>query len=316
MRVEPSQLAPGCVLLKDVKGKTTKPIIPEKTVLTEEHITVLHKFLVATVDVSATLADGRPFNPEAANEAKRTASTEWIASRSFAKQYQDAVDDYKKLFKNWQHYAMVDIADVRQVLIPLFESIDHVGLAVYTLDQYATSTDYVYHHSVSVGILAAFLAKQLGYEKGEWLQVGLAGALSDCGMARVDETLMTKDKPLNRSELDDIRKHPVYSYRMIEKAAALTQVVKLAVLQHHERLDGSGYPLGLEKDNIHRYSRIIAVCDMYHAMTCERFYQKKQSPFAAIKKLQHDHFTKLDHHIVQVFIDGFVHLSSDASANS
>ncbi|QKY70843.1 hypothetical protein [Lentibacillus sp. CBA3610] len=64
MRVDAFQLVPGCVLLKDINGKTNKPIIPEKTVLTYEHITIIHKFLVETVDVSTTLSDGKPFQPE------------------------------------------------------------------------------------------------------------------------------------------------------------------------------------------------------------------------------------------------------------
>lgn len=312
MRVEPSQLVSGCVLLKDVNGKTKKPIVAKKTVLTDEHITILQKFLVETVDVSATLADGEPFRPELKRENNQQKSTGKLEPGSFAVHYNKTMADYKKLFKNWQNNATIDIPAVRQVLIPFFNLVDNVGLQVYTLHQYANKTDYIFHHSVSVGVLSAFLAKKMGYEKGEWLQIGLAGALSDCGMARMDEAIAMKNSSLRFPEIEEIRKHPVYSYRMIEKVPAITQTVKLAVLQHHERMDGSGYPLGLTKAKIHNYSRIIAVCDMYHAMTCERLYKQKQSPFNAIEKLQNDRYTKLDHHAVQVFMDSFLNFLTGA----
>ncbi|SFB29716.1 HD-GYP domain, c-di-GMP phosphodiesterase class II (or its inactivated variant) [Lentibacillus halodurans] len=305
MRVESSQLVPGCVLLKEVNGKTNKPIIPKKTVLTDQHITILHKFLAETVDVSATLADGEPFQPELKKEKHEQKKVEQSSTGSFERYYRETVDRYKKLFNNWQNNIAIDTPAVRDSLVPFFEMVDDIGSAVYKLNQYANRKDYVFHHSVAVGILSAFLAKKMGYEKGEWLQIGLAGSLSDCGMARMDEADVMRNRSLTFSELEKIKKHPVYSYRMIEKAPAITSAVKLAVLQHHERLDGSGYPLGLTQEKIHIYPRIIAVCDLYHRMTCGWLYNQKQSPFSTVEKLQKDQVTKLDHQVVQVFIDSF-----------
>ncbi|GAB4072041.1 HD-GYP domain-containing protein [Barrientosiimonas marina] len=313
MRVKPSQLVSGCILLQDVMGKTAKPIIPKNVTLTDSHITVLQKFLVETVDISKTLASGEPFEPGTADDAAQQSLSAQPAEDTFADKYKTAVSDFKQLFKGWQNHNPIDITDVRQVLIPLFESIDHPGRAVFTLHQHALQEDYIYHHSVSVGILSAYLAKKMGYDKGRWLQIGLAGALCDCGMARVNDALLQEDRALLNRELKDLKQHPVYGYRMVEKLPALTQDVKVAVLQHHERLDGSGYPLGLKDQTIHDYARIIAVCDLYHAMTCERSYRERQSPFAAIEQLRHDQYTKLDHHIVKSFMDNFVNSSAGAT---
>ncbi|SEP58210.1 HD-GYP domain, c-di-GMP phosphodiesterase class II (or its inactivated variant) [Virgibacillus subterraneus] len=312
MRVEPSQLVPGCVLLNNVIGKSNRPIIPQHTVLTEEHITLLQKFLVETVDVSATLAEGEVFKPrfvEKEEVKKKEHSSKKQNLESFEDHYKNAVDDYKKLFTKWQSNLAIDMPEVRKILIRLLERMDDISRAVYTLHHYATKEDYIFHHSVAVGILSAYLARKMGFEKGEWLQIGLAGALSDCGMARLDDAIVTKTGSLTYSDYQEIKKHPTYSYRYVEKIPTITKEVKLAVLQHHERMDGSGYPIGLSKDNIHIYARIIAVCDTYHAMTCERLYKDKQSPFNVIEKLQSDQFSKLDHQVVQTFINSLANFS-------
>ncbi|WP_164670571.1 HD-GYP domain-containing protein [Virgibacillus doumboii] len=312
MRVEPTQLVPGCVLLNDVRGKTNRPIIPKKTVLTEEHISVLEKFLVETVDVSAKLENGDTFKPEFVHKEEVKEQTQTSVQQepeSFEKQYKNAVTSYKTLFTKWQNNMAIDMPEVRDILIPLFERMDDSSKVIYTLHHYAAKKDYIFHHSVSVGILSAFLAKKLGYEKGEWLQIGLAGSLSDCGMAKIDEAIVMKNGSLSYSEREEMRKHPTYSYRLVEKVPTITKAVKLAVLQHHERFDGSGYPLGLPKDKIHSYARIIAVCDMYHAMTSERIYREGQTPFKVIEEIQKYKFTKLDHQVVDAFIDSLTNFS-------
>ncbi|RYG73396.1 HD domain-containing protein [Lentibacillus lipolyticus] len=307
MRVEPSQLVPGCVLLEDVVGKTNKAIIPKQTVLTDEHMTILHKFFVDTVEVAPSLANGVPFHPGEPRKFEQVTFSDQLHDRrlsdALVSHYKAAVEQYKCLFQNWQRTSVLNISDVRTALMPLLERVQEAGDGVYALHRYANQKDYQSHHSVSVGMLAAYVARQLGYEKGEWLQAGLAGFLSDAGMARITASMPPNKKALSATEWEELRKHPVYSYRLIEKSPAVTKSVKLAVLQHHERLDGSGYPLGVTREKIHAFARIIAVCDAYHAMTCERPHKQKQTPFQAVRALQKDMYTKLDHQAVQLLTD-------------
>ncbi|MEN2766775.1 HD-GYP domain-containing protein [Ornithinibacillus xuwenensis] len=315
MRVSPSQLVPGCVLLRDVKGKTNKPIIPQKTVLTEKHIMILSKFLIEEVDVSERLAEGTVFKPKGKKEEitktdhKIEDSNQPITNRSFEEHYLYVVENFKKLFKGWQNTVPIDNLAVRNLILPLIDRMDDIGSAVYALHQYADKKDYFYHHCVSVSILSAYLGKKMGYQKGEWYQIALAGLLSDAGMARLEDFAFIKEGILTKEEKLEIRNHPTYSYRMVENISSIPYTVKLAVLQHHERIDGSGYPLGLSHEKIHGYARIIAVSDIYHAMTSDRYYRKKQSPFQVIEELQKEQFTKLDPRVVQVFVDSIAKFS-------
>ncbi|MGY0694171.1 HD-GYP domain-containing protein [Virgibacillus sp. FSP13] len=314
MHVNPSQLIPGCVLIRDVMGKTSRPIIPKNTVLTEQHITILHKFLIESVDVAAKLEDGELFKPTHVHkEQKQNTSTDKEinhTAESFLDHYMHVVKRYKKLFNSWQNHGAINMPMVRKLVIPLIERISEIGSDIFRLNHYVQKQDYFYHHSVSLGILSAYIARKMGYQKGEWLQIGLAGFLCDCGMSRVNPNIVMKEDDLSSVELDEIKKHPTYSYRLIEQKPTITNAVKLAVVQHHERMDGSGYPLGLSKEKIHSYARIIAVCDLYHAMTCERLYRERQSPFKAIEQLQNDQFSQLDHQVVQAFIKNLTNFST------
>jgi len=314
MRVKPAQLIPGCVLLQEVKGKSNKPLVPKDTVLTEKHITFLEKFFVSSVEVSSKLADGKAFKPkeivEEENKIRQEVKMEQpVKGLTFQEHYDQVVQKYKREFEKWQNGMVIDMPDLRKNMIPLLERMDEIEEEVYILHRYSRKEEYLYYHSVAVGVLSAYLGKKMGFTKGEWLQIGIAGLLSDSGMAKIAPDILPKAHSLTDLELSEIKKHPAYSYRLVENIPTITHGVKVAVLQHHERLDGSGYPLGLRKGKIHRYARIIALCDMYHAMTSDRSYKKSKSPFKVVEDLQNNRFTKLDPEVVKAFVDSLASFS-------
>lgn len=317
MWVKTSQVVPNCVLLTDVTGKTGQPIIPEKTILTEKHLKVLHIFLIEWVNVSKELATGKSFIPKSGpvteeqeqEQAESRLESDDFTKRSFIDHYKHVVSEYEKMFHQWQNGFPIDMPYVREILIPLFDRLKEINSDVYLLHHYATKENYFYHHSVSMALLATYLAGKMGYTYGEQMQIGLAAFLSDSGMSKMNPSTIHSDRKLTHVERSEIRRHPIYSYRLVEDIQTMTHPAKLAVLQHHERNDRSGYPLKLSKEKIHTYAQIIAVCDTYHAMTSERIYQKRQSPFKVIEELQSKRFTQLDPSIVNVFINGLTNFS-------
>ncbi|MCT2535513.1 HD-GYP domain-containing protein [Aquibacillus koreensis] len=313
MWVHPKQLVPGCKVVNDVMGKTNNPILPKNTVIQDEHIQVLQSFLVPNVEVSPRLAHGAPFIPKELSEEEReiTVSIKRInkTPMTFEEQYVKAVERYKYLFHHWQSGTGIDINKVREFIVPLLERVDEVGLDLFLLHKYASKEDYFYHHGIAISLISGFIAKKRGYKK-EWIQVGLAGMLADSGMAKISTSLFNKTGPLVLPEYEEIKKHPTFSYRLVEKIPSLTTGAKLAILQHHERIDGSGYPLGVDKRKIHPYASIIAISDTYHAMTSERVYQPKQSPYKVIEEMIHDQFNKYDHEVLHEFIKSLANFST------
>lgn len=306
MKVDLDQIKPGCILVQDVIGKTNKPLISKDTVLTEEHINMLKAFLIDTVYVSPTLSSGEPFI--ALNSINNTKSFIPLNS-TFEEQYMNVVDQFEVMFKSWQKNLPVDIPEIRKIVVPLLTQINKFKSDIYILPSLVTPEKYLYHHSIAVGLLSALLAKKMNYLEHEWIQIGLAGVLSDVGMSKVDPSILLKSNGLTSWEVEEVNAHPLYSYRLIEESPLLTKASKIAILQHHERRNGSGYPLGLTDNTIQPYAQIIAVCDIYHAMVCNRHFQGGISPFLALEQLGSDRFTSLDPNVVQTFLTSIASFS-------
>ncbi|WP_017725787.1 HD-GYP domain-containing protein [Halalkalibacterium ligniniphilum] len=311
MKVKPSQLEEGCILASDVFAETDYPLFKEKTVLSFEDINMLDIFLINAVEVEAVLANGERFAPEEVfvEEVQTEQRIVKEKTSSFLDYYLEAVKQYKNLFQSWQAGNRVDMFSIRACLLPLFERVSEQKNELIQIHHYSMKDEYLYHHAVAVGLLTAFLGSKLGYSKGEWMQMGFAGALADAGMAKISPRILSKKGPLSQSEYEELKKHPIHSYKMLKGMTGITDSLLLGVLQHHEREDGSGYPLGTDSKKIHGFSRIIAVADVYHAMTSERLYRSKKSPYRVLEAISKERFGKFDPTVVQTLVSNLANVS-------
>ena len=304
MFIHPNQLVEKCLIVSDVFSQTNYPIVEKDTIVSTTHIKVLNSFLIDRVEVSPKLVNGQPFTPtKVLTDDRKLIKKEKIQKKvlPFIEHYQTVVDGYQKMFKQWQSGQTLDIQQVRQLVIPLFECVDEHHAKIFLLGKLSTKNRYLYHHSVSVSLLAIILAKRLGFEK-ESTQIGLAALISDGGMSKINQRILNHPGKLSESDFTEIKKHTTYSYRLVEKNAALRKPVKLAILQHHERIDGKGYPLRLAKEKINPYAKMISIVDAYHAMTSYRVYQSKQSFYQAIVNMQKEVDKQFDACYLKVFI--------------
>ncbi|WP_325048963.1 HD-GYP domain-containing protein [Peribacillus saganii] len=293
-------------MAKDVYSVTNRPIMTKKTVLNNDLLEVLHAFLVIEVSVEKTLIDGRTFIPaEVIDEEAEAAATE----TAFNTQYLNAVQSYKKLFKSWQAGSPVDTTKVREIVLPLLNKAFENPADIFQLHHYSTKEEYFFHHAVSVALLSGFIAKKLNYGTGDILQVAMGGCLCDCGMSKVSPKILEKKTVLTFSEFEEIKKHPIHGLKMLQNSSFLKEGVKFAVFQHHERLDGSGYPSGRKGQQPHPFANIVAIADVYHALTSERIYRKKHSPFKVLEMILHDDFGKFDIAALKALMSGIASFS-------
>ena len=143
---------------------------------------------------------------------------------------------------------------------------------------------YTYTHSVNVGVLSLLLAKKYfgSSDRHNLRELGVGFFLHDLGKIQVDPAIINKEGKLTFDELQAMRRHPLYGFNILNEANQLTTECKLIILEHHEREDGSGYPYGLYGGEIHVYARICSLVDMYDALTTDRPYRCKMSPFRAL----------------------------------
>ena len=154
--------------------------------------------------------------------------------------------------------------------------------------------EYTIHHSVGVSVICGVLGKWLGYEGTALRDLVLAGLLHDIGKTQIPEELIAKPEKLTDEEMAQMKQHSALAIELLRKTETATMDVVLAILQHHERMDGSGYPNKLRGDQIHPYARILAVADLYDAVTNDRPFQPKISPFSAARLIAGDMYDKLD----------------------
>jgi len=134
----------------------------------------------------------------------------------------------------------------------------------------------------------------------------------------VDVDIINKAGTLTDEEFNTIKDHPLYGYELLQNQNTSFST-KYAVLQHHEKIDGSGYPYGLANSDIHDFAKIVAIADIFDAMTASRTYRNKMNPFFVIKYLQNENIDKLDinylftflHRIVYYYIGDKVRLSDN-----
>ncbi|WP_332650737.1 HD-GYP domain-containing protein [Lysinibacillus sp. 54212] len=295
-----SELRLGRVVAEDIFANTQYPIIFRNTKVSHEHLHIFNAF-----NISNVLVFKEASAPASSEKEKNEVTVEVPIPEvtPFERHYEDAIAQVKKEFTNWQAGAKIDITKVRGMMLPLIEGVLEDRSYIFDLNSYSNPRDYLYHHCIATGLISGVITQKLGYERGIAIQMALAGMLADCGMAKIPIRIRDKKTTLTQDEFLEIRKHPIYSYQMVKDLTALKSDMKVAIFQHHERLDGSGYPKGDRGSNVSFYSQIIAVADVFHAMTSERLYRTKQSPFKVIEMIKESEFGKFDIKVVQALID-------------
>ncbi|MCG8568947.1 MAG: HD domain-containing protein [Spirochaetes bacterium] len=165
-----------------------------------------------------------------------------------------------------------------------------------------TKNQYTKGHSLRVSILSKFLAEKMGMHPKDILRAEIAGLLHDAGKVTVPTEILDKPGQPTEEEWQMIKKHPGYSYHILKGITALKDIAKIAGC-HHEKYDGSGYPLKLTGDKTHIISQIISIADTYDAVTSARAYREGQSPQLAYKIIREGIGTQFHPQVAQAFLD-------------
>jgi len=154
--------------------------------------------------------------------------------------------------------------------------------------------NYMYEHSVNVAVLSLLLGMDLHLKEKDLSTLVLGALLMDIGNGYVDSEILDKNASLSEEEIENIRKHPQLSFDFLTNKTQLNYLTRHIILQHHERLDGSGYPHGISGDEIHPFARILAITDTYDALTSDRPYRKSYSPNEALEMIMSNTGTHFD----------------------
>ena len=212
------------------------------------------------------------------------------------------LEETKNIFSQIRDDQKLDIETVKRNVRDLLPDMVRNNDVLMRLKQLEESDDYTFQHSLRVSMLASMIGKWLGYSKNELYDICEAGLLFDIGKMKIPDMLLDKKGKLDESEFEMVKKHTQLGYTVLLRTPGVSQDVKFAALQHHERMDGSGYPLRLRSGQIHEFAKIIMVCDIYDAMISERNHRARLSPFEAAEYISWNSGSTLDSRICYIFL--------------
>lgn len=165
-----------------------------------------------------------------------------------------------------------------------------------------SAEDYLSNHMVNAMVMSVDVGLGLGYNKSQLAELGLAAFLHDIGMVVVKDIAL-QPRRLSKEEYNKIKEHPVYGATIFSKLKDFPLGIIHAIQEAHERINGGGYPKGLKDQEITEYARIIAIVDIYEALTHSRTYRKKYLPHEAIKEILTNSSSLFDHAILKILIN-------------
>lgn len=193
------------------------------------------------------------------------------------------------------------VSDIKPIVADIVDNIIDNQDVMLSMHQLYDYHKYTYSHCVNVGVISTYIGSRLNYNKDELIQVATAGMLHDIGKKYIPASILDKKEKLTDDEYSIIRNHPNQGYKMIKGINSISGLTKVAVLDHHERCDGSGYPRGLNCNDISSFSKVIAVADTYDAMTTDRSYRKAFSASETVEYLMGDGGKLYDFKVIDNF---------------
>ncbi|MFC5703167.1 HD-GYP domain-containing protein [Cohnella faecalis] len=295
-----SQVQAGDRLGSDVQTALGSILLQKGRALSERDLEILQAYLIASVEVSRSGLDENEMDLPA-DELAANASD--IKQTPLQQQFVHMELLLKRVFSMVQSGLKIPVLDVRNGLSALLSRIDEYNILTFYLPPSEGKTDVLIRNSVLCAMTSYTLAKWNKFPEKDLFPIAMAGLLHDIGNTKVDSAVLHKPSRLTNDEMLEMRQHTLHGFRLLENVTSLNQGIWLSALQHHERIDGSGYPMKLKGDKIHPYAKIVAIADMYHAMTSNRHYRKAESPYLVLEELHAGSFGKLDPVYVQTFIE-------------
>jgi HD-GYP domain-containing protein (c-di-GMP phosphodiesterase class II) len=196
-----------------------------------------------------------------------------------------AVSLLKHSIKHINSDGIIDADNLIAVIQEIIEFILADPLLVYNMVAIRNYDHYTFNHSVNVCVIAALIGSVMGYDRNDLQILGIGAMLHDIGKVRIAVQILNKTTQLEPYEFDLMKAHTVEGYEILKQSIHISFLPAHVALQHHEREDGSGYPKGLISKDIHPFAKIVAVADVFDAMTSNRVYKVAYPVYMAYQEI-------------------------------
>ncbi|SHK04867.1 HD-GYP domain, c-di-GMP phosphodiesterase class II (or its inactivated variant) [Clostridium cavendishii DSM 21758] len=296
-KLNPSDLKPGMILAKDIIINGIKLLnggIEITPVLIEKLKTNYPLNYIYIYDEN---------NPE---NKKLFENRNSVRLKKSQKKFKVLSTATENIFKKTKENDLIDMIDVRNICDSMLKELNDSGPVIKNIIEGQQIDEYLFRHSLNVSSLSALIGKWLKLDNQDIILLSYSGMLHDIGKCKIPSKILNKPGAFLPEERAICNTHAQYSYELVKKIPFLDKSVALAVLLHHEREDGSGYPLGIKSDKIPLFAKIVAIADIFDAMTSNRVYRGKLCPLDVLDSIKYEIFGKLDPAIASLFINNIL----------
>ncbi|PYI57170.1 HD-GYP domain-containing protein [Paenibacillus flagellatus] len=277
MRLVPiSQCRPGMRLGKKVYNEEGLVLLGERVELTQGMIQRLSQFGVAHLYIEDRLTEDIVIRDPISDETRRFAMG--VIRTNFKRIMMDSLPR-KAVNQPYMGKAF------KEALTMIIDDLCENPSAMIMLTDISVTDLYLYQHSLNVCIYATMLGLAAGYSQSDLTTLGLGALLHDVGKTKIPLDILQKPGKLHETEFEAMKRHAEFGFRMLKDEPNIPLLSAHCALQHHERMDGSGYPRGIRGEEIHDFARWIGLVDSYDAMTTNRVYRSALLPHEAMEIL-------------------------------
>lgn len=288
MRFVPAScLRPGMVTARDLFGKNNELLLAKGQKLTAIEIE----------RIKSLRYPGMFIEDELSKDIQAEFLVDWHLRNNTVKAIKDVFNLTGRGQIDQKH--MAHLKDLVEETISEISINDDV---IFNMMDLKVFDDYTYYHSVNVFILSIVIGVSLGLSRSRLYDLGMGAILHDIGKVFVPKEILEKNGRLTEEEFVIMKTHSEKGWAYLREHWDISYESTLAVLTHHEKFDGTGYPFQIPNEKIPLYGRIIAVCDVYDALTSDRPYRKAMSPSEAMEYIMGGSGTYFDPNVVQVFV--------------
>jgi HD-GYP domain-containing protein (c-di-GMP phosphodiesterase class II) len=214
--------------------------------------------------------------------------------------------DVENIFEDMDSLKVSGIEEVRKFAAKIQLELKSISSVIKNIVLHGSGSDTIYRHGVNVAALSTILAKWIGITGSDLKLLTYAAVLHDLGKVKISSDILEKPGILTQMEYKEMKTHPIIGYNYIKEIPFLDKSVSFGALMHHERMDGSGYPLGLKEDKIHSFAKIIAIADVFDAVNSDRVYKKSRGPFEALEIIKKESLHHLSLEYCDIFLSNVV----------
>ena len=285
-RVSLEYLEPGMKIGRTIYSTDGRPLLVAGMVLNTHYIKRLIDYGIGSVFIKDDMFDEIEEPPDLISEQTRLESVRTV----------------KELFHNLESKKRINLQGVKKTVKNLIDEVLSNREILVNFADIRNFDDYTFSHSVQVCVLSIITGISLGLDHIKLKDLATGALIHDIGKTRVDRELLNKPGDLTTEEFIEIKRHAERGFEILRANQDISLLSAHIAYQHHERWDGNGYPRGLREQEIHLYSRIVAVADVFDALVADRPYRKAYSTSQAISLMRRMSGSQFDPGILESYL--------------